>query len=113
MKAGKANLTILKLMNLKNQLKLLMERNFLTITTLSQKASVPKSTISDWLGGSVPRDLRKLKKVADALNTTVDHLCFGKGLVDEKEKFTQYQEEIFAGIYEVVLRKPKVNKNEK
>ncbi len=94
-------------MNLKNQLKLFIERNYLTMTTLSQKSGVPKSTISDWLNGSAPRDLRKLKKVADALNTTVDHLCWGKGLIVEDEKITKFEDEINAGIFEVVLRRPK------
>lgn len=109
---GRCKLTILILMNLKNQLKLLMERNFLTMTTLSQKSGVPKSTLSDWLGGSAPRDLRKLKKVAEALGTTVDHLCWGKGLhADEKEKIIKYENEIDCGIFEVVLRRPKGTKN--
>ncbi len=100
-------MAIIEWMNLKSQLKLFIERNYLTLTTLSEKSGVPKSTISDWLHGSAPRDLRKLKKVADALETTVDQLCWGKGIAEDKEKFMKYQDEINTGVFEVILRRPR------
>jgi len=66
-------------MNLKFQLRVYLENRKMTASQLARLADVPKQSISDWLGGSIPRDLQKLKRVADALQTTVDHLAFGTG----------------------------------
>lgn len=67
---------------------------------------MPKSTIADWLSGSAPRDIGKVKKTADIFEITLDHLLFGDGLVEQK-KIQEYEEEINAGVFEVVLRKVK------
>ena len=66
-------------MNLKNQLKFYLEENGITASTLARLSGVPKQSISDWLAGSNPRDIRQVKKVADSLKTTIDHLVFGEG----------------------------------
>ena len=69
-------------------------------------AGVPQTTLADWLAGGNPRDLRKVKLVADALSLTVDQLCFGDGHIS-KEPIEQHLEEIKAGVFEVILRRPK------
>ncbi len=66
-------------MNLKFQLRIFLETRRMTASELARLSDVPKQSISDWLGGSIPRDIQKLKRVADALRTTVDHLVFGNG----------------------------------
>lgn len=95
-------------MNLKSQLTLYMQHEGLTPTTLARKSSVARTSINEWLTNekSSPKDLTKLKRVADTLSTTVDHLCFGAGLHKEGS-FREYESEINAGLYEVILKKVK------
>lgn len=93
-------------MNLSKNLKRILSERDLTVAQLSRKARVPRTTISEWMTGGNPRDLRKVKFVADALNLTVDQLCFGDGTAGT-ESIENHLEEIKAGLFEVVLRRPK------
>lgn len=73
---------------------------------LARKAGVPKTTLAEWMISGNPRDLNKVKLVADALGLTVDQLCFGDGLAGT-QPLEQHLDEIRAGLFEVVLRRPK------
>jgi transcriptional regulator with XRE-family HTH domain len=66
-------------MNLKSQLRQFLDLRSLTAAQLARRSGVSKSVLSDWLAGVTPRDIQHVKKVATALGTTVDHLCFGEG----------------------------------
>ncbi len=48
-------------MNLKHQLQELMELHRLNTSKLSKATGIPKSTISDWLGGSSPKNISQIK----------------------------------------------------
>ncbi len=91
-------------MNLKQNLKRILLDLDMTAAQLSRKAGAPKTTLAEWLSGSNPRDLSKVKQVADFLGLTVDSLCFGDGGVTE-QPFEKHLDEIQAGVYEVILRK--------
>ena len=93
-------------MNLKKQLKLYLSNKGLTASELSRISGVPKQSLSDWLAGSSPRDIRTVKKVADALEVTLDHLVFGDGVAVLQESVPA--NEWMSGIYEVKFRKIKV-----
>lgn len=93
-------------MRLQRNLKRILADRDLTAAQLSRKSGVPKATIGDWLAGGIPRDLRKVKLVTDFLGLTVDELCFGEGRASE-EPIEQHLEEIRAGLFEVILRRPK------
>lgn len=93
-------------MRLQKNLKRILADHDLTAAQLSRKTGVPKATVGDWLAGGIPRDLRKVKLVADFLGLTVDQLCFGDGLANQ-EPIEQHLDEIRAGLFEVVLRRPK------
>jgi transcriptional regulator with XRE-family HTH domain len=93
-------------MNLKKQLKLYLANKGLTASELSRISGVPKQSLSDWLAGSSPRDIRTVKKVADALEVTLDHLVFGDGVAVLQESVPA--NEWMSGIYEVKFRKIKV-----
>lgn len=67
-------------MNLKAQLKLHLEYKGITASQLARKSMVPDATISDWLAGRRPRNLDQVRKVAEELGTTIDHLVYGKGI---------------------------------
>lgn len=92
-------------MNLKRNLKRILADKDLTAAQLSRKTGVPKSTISEWMGGGNPRDLNKVKIVANFLEVTLDDLCFGDSM-DRPTPIESHLNEIRAGIYEVILRKP-------
>ncbi|MBU6155181.1 MAG: helix-turn-helix transcriptional regulator [Bdellovibrionales bacterium] len=70
-------------MNLKSQLRLFLQSRGISASDLARLSGVPKQSISDWLGGTAPRDIQKLKRVADAFGTTIDHLVFGEGVPEK------------------------------
>jgi len=86
-------------MNLKKQLKLYLENKDLTASELSRLAGVPKQSLSDWLAGSNPRDIRTVKRVADALEVSLDHLVFGEGL--QVAPAIENKGDWMSGVYEV------------
>lgn len=99
-------------MNLKSQIKLYLKENGMTASQLAMKAKVPKQSLSGWLAGSNPRDVRQVKRVADIFEVTVDHLMFGEGLSDENERRTEYLEALLgdgwvSGLFEVKFRRVK------
>lgn len=97
-------------LNLRYQLKFYMKKRGIAAHQLAKDLCIPKSTIADWLLGSVPRDLIKLKKTAQYFNIGLDHLLFGTGdLNGEADKehgnlVETHRLDIQAGLYEVVLR---------
>lgn len=99
------SLTIVLNMKLKQILRDLIQKRGITVTSLSRATKVPLQTIHGWLHGSEPKSLRQVKKVADYLKVDLDYLCFG--IEQEKQTLTEYQDEINAGIFEVVLRRIK------
>lgn len=64
-------------MNLKSNLRSLLDLKGISISTLSLKAKVPKSSVADWVSGSTPKNLDSLKRVADFLSVSVDQLLYG------------------------------------
>lgn len=93
-------------MQLKTVLKNLIKNKGITITHLSRASKVPLQTLHGWLHGSEPKNLRQVKAVADYLEVDLDYLCFGiKPKVDKH--IEDFQDEINAGIFEVVLRRVK------
>ena len=97
-------------MNFKKQLKLYLSHKGITASQLAKKTGVPRQSLSDWLAGSNPRDVRQVKKVAEEFDVTLDHLLFGNGLVEEKMKLPQVLvgEEWSGGLFEVKFRKVKL-----
>jgi len=99
-----------KIMNLKSQLKIYLHHSGLTASQLAKKSSVPKQSISGWLSGNNPRDVRQVKKVADVFLTTVDHLMFGEGLTPEDKTVSLDSlmgDGWISGVFEVRLRRLK------
>ena len=93
-------------MNLKNQLKLYIAEKDISLSRLARQSGVSRQTLNDWLLGKPATNINKIKKIADILDVSVDHLAFGSGLENVKD-IHKYQEEINCGVFEVVLRKIK------
>lgn len=100
-------------MRLKSQLQIYLSHLRWSASELARKAGVPKQSISYWLGGGTPRKLVHLKKVASALGTTVDHLCFGQGLALHAERSgleafeTLLPDDWTSAVFEVKVRRIK------
>lgn len=92
-------------MHLKEQLEHLIKQYGINVSNLSKFSGVPNSTISDWLGGSNPKNISQVKKVADYFDVSIDYLCFGE--IKQQTEINQYKDEINAGVFEVVLRRIK------
>lgn len=94
-------------MVLKERLKSLLEGNNLSLTALARKSGISKQTLSDWLGGATPRDIRQIKRVARVFNLSVDDLCFGDGVKTQAEPKSFLSNESLSGIFEINLRRVK------
>ena len=60
-----------------------------------------------WLEGQKPKDIGAVKRVADYLQVSVDHLCFGMDLLPTATEIERHMNEINAGVFEVILRRVK------
>lgn len=99
-------------MNFKKQLKLYLAHRDLSASELARVAKVPKQSISGWLAGNNPRDVRQVKAVSDALETTIDNLMFGDGIKNDSNDRTAdisslIGDEWISGMFEVKLRRIK------
>jgi transcriptional regulator with XRE-family HTH domain len=96
-------------MNFKSQLRYFLDQREMSASQLAKKAKVPKQSLSGWLSGSSPRDVRQVKRVADALGVTIDHLLFGNGTDLGKQRVTELEallgEGWIAGLFEVRFRR--------
>ena len=96
-------------MKLAKHLKELIRHADVTIAQVARKTGVPAKTLYKWVEGQNPRNIEQVKKVANFFDKTVDELCFG-----ESEKhgrgspLKDLEEEIFAGNFDVILRKAKL-----
>lgn len=95
-------------MVLKTILKKLITDKGMTITSLSRVTKVPLQTLHGWLQGSEPKSLKQVKRVADHFGVDLDYLCFG--IESKPRSYEDYQNEINAGIFEVILRRTKSSK---
>jgi transcriptional regulator with XRE-family HTH domain len=92
---------------LKAVLRKIIKEKGLTIAGLSRATKVPVQTLHGWLQGVEPKGVRQLKAVADFLEVDLDYLCFGIRPKSESNKIERFEDEINAGIFEVVLRRVK------
>ncbi len=64
-----------------NRIKEEKKRNNITTDILSERANVPKSTLSKILSGAIKEPtLTSIIKIANALNVTTDYLVYGKSV---------------------------------
>lgn len=94
-------------MELKTVLRKIIKEKGLTVASLSRATKVPVQTLHGWLQGVEPKSVRQLKAVADYLGVDLDYLCFGIRPKSENNKIEKLEDEINAGVFEVVLRRVK------
>ena len=98
-------------MKLGEMIKKLMNENDITLSQLSRATDIPRQTLDNWVSGQEPRSLDQLKRVADYFDVSIDYICFGAEKTDKQ--LTDYNDEINAGVFEVVLRRVKGSKGGK
>ena len=89
--------------NLKRKLK----EQDMTVAQLSRATKVPSQTLNNWLAGLEPRSMTQVKAIALFFNVSLDELAYGEIKVKDHNKLEQYSDEIYAGVFEVVLRRKK------
>ena len=92
-------------MKLKEQLQFYLREKGMNASQLARKSKVPKTSLSDWLGGATPRKLHHLKQVADCFQITIDHLCFGEGHPTQDPTPTLNHHQWQEGLFEIKYRK--------
>lgn len=103
---GKENKDRESVMQLKNILKKLIKEHEISVAHLSRKTKVPLQTLHGWLSGNEPKSIKQVKIVADYFQVDLDYICFGIAHQKDK-KVEEYQDEINAGVFEVILKKVK------
>lgn len=99
-------------MKLQEILKELMDSETITLTALAKETGVPKQTIHNWLCGTEPKSLDQVRSVAQYFDLSIEELCYGevenrKHNSKQKNPIESHEEEIRAGVFEVVLRRVK------
>lgn len=82
----------------------------ITVAHLSRATRIPLQTLHGWLSGVEPRSLNQVKILAEYFGQSIDELCFDspsskKKKDSKKNKIEEFQDEINAGTFEVVLRR--------
>lgn len=86
---------------LARNLERLMRSHKLTITATAAKIGMNKSTLHNYCNGVVPRNLIKIKELADLFGISLNSLLFGENSVVDNELTSQAIE----GRYEVTVRR--------
>ena len=98
-------------MVLKEQLKKLLTAEGITLSELSRRSGVPKSSLSDWMSGRSPKNLKQVKSVANCFDVSLDSLCFGEQNLKTVEKTVDLNSILndgwVTGLFEVKLRRIK------
>lgn len=62
---------------LDKKLKALLKTHNLSLAELAKRTGVPRSTLSQWSGGTAP-NIYQLEKVASYFKISIEELCFDK-----------------------------------
>lgn len=92
-------------LKIKIVLKKLMKERGETLASVSKATSVPKSTISEWLGNRSPNPIQAVK-VANYLGVSLHYLLFGQ---DDAQEHIQkiLKEDFFKGTFEITVKRVK------
>ena len=91
-----------------NSLKVLMRARGLTLKKVSAETGIPYSTLHTWLENRQPKDILKVKLLADYLEVGLHFLLFGEE--DKRPGRAVFElphrgQADLAGVYEVIVRR--------
>lgn len=87
-------------------LKHLMKEKKLTFKKLSQLSGVPESTIKTWSASVEPKSLSHARKVARALEVSVEYLVFGESSTQIPTISELLTTQLFSGWCKVTIEMP-------
>lgn len=87
-------------------LKHLMKEKKLTFKKLSLLSGVPESTIKTWSASVEPKSLSHARKVARALDVSVEYLVFGESSIQVPTMSEQLTTQLFSGWCKVTIEIP-------
>lgn len=93
-------------MKLSTNLKSLMTKERMSLVELSKLSQVPKQTLHNWLSGADPKNLDQIRSVAQIFGLSIEELCYGERSIS-RQGLKDFEDEINAGVFEVVLRRVK------
>lgn len=83
----------------------------LTLKALSKLSGVPSTTLHEWQNGRSPRDPVQAKKVADALEISLNQLLFDEPDSNERISIQSVlKEDVFSGTFEISIKRIKEKK---
>lgn len=89
-------------------LKKLLQDSRITASKLSRETGVPTTTISNWLAGQSPKNIKQIYQVSRFFNVSIEELVFGvKPEIGGQNVLAKLDSEIKAGNFEVILRRIK------
>lgn len=86
---------------LAENLEALMRSRNLTITSVASKIGMNKSTLHNYCNGVVPRNLLKIKELADLFDVSLGELVFGEDI----ESGGPYRGSEIEGRFEVTIKR--------
>jgi len=99
-------------MEIAKKLKMLLRAKEMHVSQLARATKVPRQTLDNWLSGQEPRSIKQVKTIANYFEISVDELCFGQKVKPKanEDVIERFEDEINAGVFEVILRKIKSSK---
>src|SRR5690348_11139746 len=82
-------------------LRTILKSRDLSLKEISCHTGIPYSTLHTWLEDRQPKDVLKVKKLADYLGVSLDFLLFGESSSPKKTELPRSDD--LAGIYEVII----------
>ena len=92
-------------------LSILMKQKRITLKELSTATGVSSSTLHEWKSNRKPKDPAQVQAVACYLGVTMHHILFG--CEDPNETIQQIiKQDIFSGVFEINIKRVKLNKGD-
>ncbi|MFZ4402474.1 MAG: helix-turn-helix domain-containing protein [Pseudobdellovibrionaceae bacterium] len=88
-------------------LKRLIEQNHKTLKAVSHETKIPYSTLHTWLENRKPRDILKVKQLAEYFGITLHQLLFDRSEYQDEKLTVQMpiQQEILNGVFEMTIKR--------
>jgi transcriptional regulator with XRE-family HTH domain len=88
-------------------LKSLLKKKRVSLTTVSRETGISYSTLHTWLGNRHPKDIVKVKKLADYFGVSLHELLFGEpdGRAFHQINLALPSADLLIGTFEVTVRR--------
>ncbi|MCT4641297.1 MAG: helix-turn-helix domain-containing protein [Bacteriovoracaceae bacterium] len=88
-----------------DMLKELLNEQGLSLKDVEIKANIPHSTLYAWYENRQPKDIKKVKRLAELLDISIDELLFGREI--KRKKCHRF----YRGLFEVTIKEIEIEDN--